>query len=280
METPALNPTGGVKPKPPVGLDYKKDPTRPGGGIFVARGKVARQGDFSDVPSGVVVSSNSSDADSDSGEAPLGLPMSSSVNDRERASLFLTSSAFAPPLPHDHSLSPQSPSSIPPAHRGFGASSSMRTTAGVQQQSVGSTASVQAASSMVQFTPMAGRRSGYSNVNPTLNVQTQQQGNVQVMNVLDVPQGGNTIQEFALADTGFLEGIPGGMFDWGEYIALLNSASGTDVLPGQWDSFFSRFASNGSTENGAGGLHAFAPTRMQSDTVLSSQAESIPPYAS
>jgi hypothetical protein len=47
-------------------------------------------------------------------------------------------------------------------------------------------------------------------------MQTQQPGNVQVMNVLDVPQGGNTIQEFALADTGFLEGIPGGMFDWGE----------------------------------------------------------------
>jgi hypothetical protein len=73
---------------------------------------------------------------------------------------------------------------------------------------------------MVQFTPIGGgRRSGsYSNVNPTLNVQTQQQGNVQVMNVLDVPQGGNTIQEFALADTGLLEGIPGGMFDWGELL--------------------------------------------------------------
>lgn len=55
-------------------------------------------------------------------------------------------------------------------------------------------------------------------MNPTLNMQMQPPQNVQVMNVLDVPQGGNTIQEFALADTGFLEGIPGGMFDWGKWV--------------------------------------------------------------
>lgn len=52
-------------------------------------------------------------------------------------------------------------------------------------------------------------------MNPAMNASSQQPGNVQVMNVLDGPQGGNTLQEFALAD-GFLEGIPGGMFDWGE----------------------------------------------------------------
>jgi len=216
METPALNPTGGVKPKPPVGLDYKKDPTRPGGGVFVAHGRVARKGDFTGVPSGMVISSNSSDAESESGEVVPG-PLSS-INDRERASIFSTSSSFAPPLPHDHSRSPQSPSLLPPSHHGFGAASSMRSTANMQPQNMRSTGSAQTTSPpMVQFTPIGGRRSGsFSNMNPTLNMQTQHPGNVQVMNVLDVPQGGNTIQEFALADTGFLEGIPGGMFDWGE----------------------------------------------------------------
>jgi hypothetical protein len=216
METPALNPTSGVKGKPPVGLDYKKDPTRPGSGVFVAHGKVARQGDFSGVPLGVVISSNSSDGSSDTSEAAAGHQTSSSLDDRERAALFSTSSSFAPPLP---SRSSQSPSSLPPAHRGFGSSSSIRSTANAQQQqqqqqNMGSGAS----SPMVQFTPIGSRRSGsYPNLNPTLNMQNQQPGNVQVMNVLDVPQGGNTIQEFALADTGFLEGIPGGMFDWGEW---------------------------------------------------------------
>ena len=54
-------------------------------------------------------------------------------------------------------------------------------------------------------------------MNPAMNApQGSVPGIVQVMNVLDGQQGGNTLQQFALADTGFLEGIPGTMFDWGE----------------------------------------------------------------
>lgn len=280
METPPLNPTGGVKPKPPVGLDYKKDPTRPGGGVFVAHGKAAKSGDFSGVPSGVVISGNSSDAESDSGEAAAGPPQSS-VDDRERASLYSTSSSFAPPLPHDHSRSPQSPSSLPPVHRGFGASSSMRSTANIQPQGMSTASSVQSTSPMVQFTPIGGRRSGsYLNMNPTLNMQTQQTGNVQVMNVLDVPQGGNTIQEFALADTGLLEGIPGGMFDWGERSFYSNWHAVLTCFLGQWDSFFSRFAPSGNVENGVGGLSVFSSTRGQSGSMQLTSTESLPPYPS
>jgi len=54
------------------------------------------------------------------------------------------------------------------------------------------------------------------------------------------------------------------------------------IISGQWDSFFSRFASNGSAENGMGGLSTFPPSRTQtSSTVqLTSQVESLPPYAS
>jgi len=55
------------------------------------------------------------------------------------------------------------------------------------------------------------------NVNPAMNLQAQQpsSGNVQVMNVLDGAQGGSNLANFQLADNGFLEGLPGGMFDWG-----------------------------------------------------------------
>lgn len=43
----------------------------------------------------------------------------------------------------------------------------------------------------------------------------QSPGNVQVLNVLDGPQASGMLEQFAMADVGLLEGIPGGMFDWG-----------------------------------------------------------------
>ncbi|KAF8660606.1 hypothetical protein AX16_001585 [Volvariella volvacea WC 439] len=101
IEQPALNPTGGVVAKPPPqDLDYKKDPSRPGGGIFVAHGKT-KDSDYKDLPAGVVISSNSSDEASE-GETSTE-PVSSSVGvaaskDSDLASFF-SSSPFAPPLP-------------------------------------------------------------------------------------------------------------------------------------------------------------------------------------
>lgn len=53
METPALNPTGGVTPKPPLGLEYQQDPTRPGGGVFIARTRTTE--DFKDLPAGTII---------------------------------------------------------------------------------------------------------------------------------------------------------------------------------------------------------------------------------
>lgn len=53
-------------------------------------------------------------------------------------------------------------------------------------------------------------------MNPALNgVTSETPSSVHVLNVLDVPQASNTLEQFAMADVGFLEGIPGGMFDWG-----------------------------------------------------------------
>ncbi|KAG5635471.1 hypothetical protein H0H81_011112 [Sphagnurus paluster] len=229
MEAPVLNPTGGVTPKPPVGLEYKKDPTRPGGGVFIAHGQSAKDGNFKDIPAGVIISS--SDPDAEAAEVGSTLPATSSstvaapaLTDRDRASLLSTSSSFAPPLPGDIDTSP-SPSSIPPMHRNLAMSSAMRSTANQQQQQGSPAVATPTPPPLVNFTPIGRRQGSYSNVNPAMN-QGQPQGNVQVMNVLDGPQGGNMLQEFAMTDNGFLEGIPGGMFDWG-----------------QWDTYFSRFSS-------------------------------------
>jgi hypothetical protein len=78
---------------------------------------------------------------------------------------------------------------------------------------------------MVNLTPLGGRaRGNFQNVNPAMNnVNATAPGNVQVMNVLDVPQASGTLEQFAMADTGFLEGIPGGMFDWGMFIYFMLS---------------------------------------------------------
>ena len=52
---------------------------------------------------------------------------------------------------------------------------------------------------------------------------------------------------------GLLEGIPGGMFDWGEQNVPSDIAVVNLCLPGQWDNFFHRF--NASVANGgAGGM--------------------------
>ncbi|KAF8077696.1 fungal-specific transcription factor domain-containing protein [Lyophyllum atratum] len=270
MEAPALNPTGGVTVKPPVGLDYRKDPTRPGSGVFIAHGQTAKDGTFKDIPAGVIINS-SSDSGSDLGETTPAPAVSSSLsaaaalNDRDRASLLSTSSSFAPPLPNDINASSPSPSSIPPMHRNLSMSSAMRSTVNQQQQQGVSSPT----SPLVNFTPIGRRQGSYTNVNPAMNMQVLPQGNVQLMNVLDGPVGGNTLQEFAITDNGFLEGIPGGMFDWG-----------------QWDTFFSRFSGGGGqTSNGMeqNGMPAYQQARSstQPPMQLSPQGEqNMPRYSS
>ncbi|KAF7305047.1 hypothetical protein MKEN_01219700 [Mycena kentingensis (nom. inval.)] len=153
LETPALNPTGGVKNKQPAALNYKPDPERPGSGVFVARKDSPE--DFKDLAPGTVIKD---------GETP------------------------ATPTP----ATPQS-----------------------------------ASAPMVNMTPLPGRAapspSIAANMNPAMNSAGRNPGNVQVMNVLDVPQTSGNLDQFAMSDNTFLEGIPGGMFDWG-----------------QWDTFFQR----------------------------------------
>jgi hypothetical protein len=68
----------------------------------------------------------------------------------------------------------------------------------------------QSSASMVNFTPLIKSGDTYGNLNPAMN--TQARGNIQVMNVLDGGQGVD-LAEYELSN-GFLEGLPGTMFDW------------------------------------------------------------------
>lgn len=63
----------------------------------------------------------------------------------------------------------------------------------------------------------AGARAGhYMNVNPAMNLQAlSTSGNVHVMNTLDGSQASSANLEALQNADGLLEGIPGGMFDWG-----------------------------------------------------------------
>lgn len=68
----------------------------------------------------------------------------------------------------------------------------------------------QSSASMVNFIPLTKSNDTYGNVNPAMNAQAR--GSVQVMNVLDGSQGIN-LADYEISD-GFLEGLPGTMFDW------------------------------------------------------------------
>jgi hypothetical protein len=61
------------------------------------------------------------------------------------------------------------------------------------------------------------------NVNPVLNEGgIAECENVHVMNVLDsAPASTRALEQLALADNNWLDGIPGGMFDWGASLELV-----------------------------------------------------------
>lgn len=167
LEPPALNPTGGVKVKPPTeGLTFRKDPTRPGGGVFVAHEKPSEEV-VRDLPEGLIVQ-----------EAHM---------EGEIFSKFLL--AF-----YRKMLTFTNP----------GSSRSLQAQQSQQQQ--------QQTKALVNLTPL---NSSFPNMNPAMNNAANNSGqtNVQVMNMLDVPQAQNQIEQYTMADN-FLDGIPGSMLDW------------------------------------------------------------------
>ncbi|KAH9180500.1 fungal-specific transcription factor domain-containing protein [Lactarius sanguifluus] len=152
MERPALNPTTNVttkKPPPFGGLSYERDPSRPGGGVFIAHGKV--KGAYPDITPTVIIESTSEEEDE--GEV--------------KSLLFRRTGSREPMGALELRL------------------------AATQDEKV--------------------------NVNPVLNEGGMTGSeNVRVMNLLDsAPASTRALEQFAIADNNWLDGIPGGMFDWG-----------------------------------------------------------------
>lgn len=280
FETAALNPTSGVTVKQPLGLEYKKDPTRPGGGVFVARGEAKkRDEDLKDVPEGVVIRGSSDDELEAQGisSAP---PISDERGrgERGRASM-MASSAFAPPLPQSDIGVMGVSSTAPSSTAASGSASDVRGSS-LLQSAIRNTRQIQpgktpglGVSPMVNFSPLSGagvaQSASLANMNPAMNSRGPAGSNqVQVMNVLDGQPMGGTLADFAMVDTGFLEGIPGGMFDWSEYAHLVSEAT-LIRFSGQWDTFFSRF-------NNAG-LNGGENSGSASNLVYSQQQTSMRP---
>ena len=242
LEAPALNPTAGVTVKQPVMLDYRKDPTRPGGGVFIAHGKTRTREDIKDVSEGTIISAPSEEGSSEGEAESQATAISAPIvalhnNDRDRT--FFSSSQFAPPLPGDRSRqsfsrSGRSSSAMSRGHDIM--STSVPAIRPVEdnsepQQVSRSMASGSTSAPLVNFTSLASggeRRESFANVNPAMNLQADA-GSVQLMNVLDAAQGGNNLADFAMADTEFLAGIPGQMFDWGKNMIHIGGYLDIDI---------------------------------------------------
>lgn len=150
--------------------------------MFVAHGE-AREGDYRDFPKGTVITSDE-EAEAEEHHQQSNPSSRGTGDDRSRAyllSTMSTSSSFAPPLPMEN-------------NSGAGHHTMDFSLGGLRGQAAG-------------------------NVNPALNGLSQGQQN-QVINILDTPQATNTLVDSAVVDTGFLEGIPGTMFDWREWLLL------------------------------------------------------------
>lgn len=192
------------------GLKYKRDPSRPGGGVFVASGK-SKDGDYSNIPEGVIIV-NSDEESTEGEEQAAEVSTVQSTNDSASPSSSRdsvpTASVVAvvssPTDGHNHNI-------------GRGMTTSTTTTFAVDATGDRTIPERRAVPAMVTYTPLGqgvGMDTEYMNVNPSLNTGMMDAADVRVLNVLDVPQAANTLEQFAVADSGLLEGLPGSMFDW------------------------------------------------------------------
>jgi len=105
---------------------------------------------------------------------------------------------------------------------------------------------------MVNYTPLGsssenvGEVPAVLNVNPALNNGTG--NNVQVMNLLDGAPAPGSLEQLAMVNNSWLEGIPGGMFDWGgccylsvclDIDCVIFQANGTNFLR-DWGTMLAR----------------------------------------
>jgi hypothetical protein len=256
IEAPALNPTGGVTVKKPAALDYKKDPTRPGGGVFILHGN-GKGNEFKDVLDGVIISTSEEGNNSEGEVTSPAAAVASSIslshtnnNDPDSTHNLPSRSSVPSSYRRDRPSLPNSANSPIINYAGGGVVtpvSAVRSNNNNKEQSQSNVGSGSNAPPLVNLTPLnpTGRGSNHNNVNPAMNYAQSAPGNVQLMNVLDAAQGGTNLADFAIADNGFLEGIPGGMFDWSMIISCISvveadichyyySSMGYFLLPIQW----------------------------------------------
>ena len=206
-------------------LDFKQDPSRPGGGIFVANSK--RVISQLDEENGTSEGENASPAAAYTVAASSVSLFNANDNDPARADSSSISTSISKPsrkhvLPPDafeQSMFLSSPNVVP-LDVLITESSSLRPPV---------TGSESGAASFVKLTPLAGPLVDVKmNVNPAMNVQPEpSSGNIQVMNVLDSAASGLNLADFQMADNGFLEGLPGRMFDWGMFLVFFFSKLGS-----------------------------------------------------
>ncbi len=84
-----------------------------------------------------------------------------------------------------------------------------------QQRASESASAASTPAPMVNYTPLSSAvRGELPNVNPALNMAGASRSDVRVLMSLDVPPAPSTLEQFQVADSGLLEGLPGTMFDW------------------------------------------------------------------
>ena len=194
---------------------FTKDPSRPGGGVFVAREKPSDDL-VRELPEGTIVSAT-------------GETITAAVSNVRTPNDDVSMS-----LPADASSS-SSPATAGPTYGGnnnwswsstSGHAHSGSTTASPQQQQQ-QHSQQQASSStapMVNLTPLGGNGSGgnnYQNMNPALNTAVSgNPENVQILNMLDYAPQGTPVQSFQVTDQvtdpGFFTSIPANMYDYSE----------------------------------------------------------------
>ncbi|KAK7693747.1 hypothetical protein QCA50_003319 [Cerrena zonata] len=227
VEPPVLNPTGGVKGKPATGsLVFTKDPSRPGGGVFVAR---ERPSDdlVRELPEGTIISAT--------GET-ITAAVSNVRTPNDDVSMSLPADASSSSSPAAYGGNNWTWSSTSGhAHGGSATASPQQQHQQHQHQQQQQQQASSSSTSMVNLTPIGGNGSGgnnYQNMNPALNTAVSGgPENVQILNMLDYAPQGNPVQTLQVTDQvtdpGFFTSIPASMYDYN-----------------QWESFFSRFGTN------------------------------------
>ncbi|KDQ18055.1 hypothetical protein BOTBODRAFT_155106 [Botryobasidium botryosum FD-172 SS1] len=191
-EPATLNPTVGVNLRSFQNGNYqfRKDPSRPGGGIWVASEQIVQS--HKDVPKGTfLLQTELEDEEKGKGES----------NSRQK-----TDVEMAPPAGEEGSKPGEASGilNIAPLGQGLINGSGMVDHDGASGE-IGS-----------------GGMPLSANVNPSI-AEARMQPGVQVLNTLDQPTSSVMFGQFAGAEHGLLDGIPGSMFDWD-----------------QWETFFTR----------------------------------------